>query len=458
MVPISRYLPATRSRLTRGRRAKPRPGLERVFSETALAGQVVAAEYEDMRRLYLWALAVRFSAGMLGWLLTLMINIPFLQDAFYYEETGAGIARDWLAGRSSEWLAYAMTADRVSWFLPTVIGGFYWLSGGIRLIPLLLLGICLITALTPVVTYLIARETGLSRSGANFAGGLVALSPAFAFWSGGFYKEGFILLLLNLSIYQVFRLQRAWRWDSMLILAACLFGLFGLRFYLAAMLAGIVLLGLLLGHSEAGEGALTMLRQVLILAGFVGLLFGLGLTERMRRILPGDFSEALGTIEGSRHDLANSAGSGFARDLHITSPVEALEFLPIGMGYFMLSPLPWQWGAVRQNLVIPETAFWIGLYPLMVWGMVRGLKRNFQSSALLLAAVIPVSCLYALFCGNIGTAYRMRIQVWLLLAIFAGWGWEAWQARAGAPGQRGVRRWDRARKREDTGSDAVALR
>ena len=35
---------------------------------------------------------------------------------------------------------------------------------------------------------------GLSRSGANFAGSLVAFSPAFAFWSGGFYKEGFILL------------------------------------------------------------------------------------------------------------------------------------------------------------------------------------------------------------------------------------------------------------------------
>ena len=95
---------------------------------------------DDMRRLYLWALAFRFSAGMLAWLLTLLVNIPFLQDAFYYEETGAGIARDWLAGRSSEWLSWAMTTDRVSWFLPTVIGGFYWLSGGIRLIPLLLLG------------------------------------------------------------------------------------------------------------------------------------------------------------------------------------------------------------------------------------------------------------------------------------------------------------------------------
>ena len=412
-----------------------------------------------MRRLYLWALAFRFSAGMLGWLLTLLINIPFLQDAFYYEQIGTGIARDWLSGRPSEWLTWAMTADRVSWFLPTVIGSFYWLSGGIRLIPLLLLGISSLTALTPVLTYLIAREMGLSRSGANFAGSLIAFSPAFAFWSGGFYKEGFILLLLNLSMYQVIRLQREWRWNSLLILAACLFGLFGLRFYLAVMLAVIVLVGLLLGRSTPGDGALTMLRQVLILAGFVGILLGFGLTDRMRRILPGDFTEAIGTIETSRHDLANSADSGFARDVKIDSPAAALEFLPIGMGYFMLSPLPWQWGAIRQNLVIPETAFWIGLYPLMAWGVVRGLKRNFQSSALLLAAVIPISCLYALFCGNIGTAYRMRMQVWLLLAVFAGWGWEAWKARqAGIEGGRQVRRWRQTRKREYSSSDAVALR
>lgn len=395
---------------------------------------------------------------MLGWLLTLTVNIPFLQDAFYYEEIGAGIARDWLAGRSSEWLSWAMTVDRAPWLLPTVIGGFYWLSGGIRMVPLLLLGICSLTAFTPVLTYMIAREMGLSRSGANFAGGLVAFSPAFAFWSGGFYKEGFILLLLNLSIYQVLRLQREWRWDSMLILAGCLFGLFGLRFYLAAMLTAIVLLGLLLGRSKARDGALTMLRQALILAGFIGLLFGFGLTERMRRILPGDLTEALGTIESSRLNLANSADSGFARDVHIATPGEALEFLPVGMGYFMFSPLPWQWGQVRQNLVIPETAIWICLYPLMAWGMARGLKRNFQSSGLLLAAVIPISCLYALFSGNIGTAYRMRIQVWLLLAIFAGWGWEAWRAPgAGTEGRRQVRRLGRARKREDSSSDAVAL-
>jgi hypothetical protein len=449
---ISQHVPAARARLVRPRPAQVTPS---------------TVQADDLRHLYLGALAFRFGAGILGWLLTLMIHIPFLEDAFYYEQLGAGIARDWLAGRPSEWLAWAWTMDRTPWLLPTLIGCFYWLTGGIRLVPLLLLAICAITALTPVLTYLIARQIGLSRRGAKFAGALVAFSPAFAFWSGGFYKEGFILLLLNLGMYHVLRLQRVWRWDSMLILAACLFGLFGLRFYLAAMMSAIVLLGLVLGRSKSGDGALTVFRQVLILAGFAGLLFGFGLTARVRRILPTDVSEAMSTVETSRHDLANSADSGFARNVNLTTPAQALAFLPLGMGYFMFSPLPWQLGQVRQNLVIPETAFWIGLYPLMALGVARGLKRDFQSSGLLLAAAIPISCLYTMFCGNIGTVYRMRIQVWLLLAIFAGWGWEAWKERLENRDRRFLRsrsqsrlrrRLGGARKREDSGSNAFPVR
>jgi hypothetical protein len=438
MVALSRHVSAARTRL-------------------APAASSLAAD--DMRRLYLWALIFRFGAGMLGWLITLIVKIPFLQDAFYYEELGAGIARDWLAGRTSEWLAWAFTVDRTPWLMPTVIGCFYWLTGGIRLVPLLLLGICSLTALTPVLTYAIAIEMGVSRRGAKFAGGLVALTPAFAFWSGALYKEGLILLLLNLSMYQVLRLQRAWQSHAPLILGACLFGLFGLRFYLAAMISVIVLVGLMLGRSKAGDGLWVMMRQIVILTVFVGLLFGFGLTERMRRILPGDFAEAASTIESSRHDLANSGESGFARDVNLTTPAQALAFLPLGMAYFMFSPMPWQAGQLRQNLVIPETVFWVCLYPLMLRGMGRGLRKNFQSSALLIAAIVPISCLYALFAGNIGTAYRMRIQVWLLLSIFAGWGWEAWKEQPMSTPVRGtVRRFSPARKREHSGSDAVPVR
>src|SRR5262249_35571620 len=108
---------------------------------------------------------------------------------------------------------------------------------------------------------------------------------------------------------------------------------------------------------------------------------------------------------------------------------EALEFLPTGLFYFLVVPLPWQLGSLRQNLAIPETACWLILYPIMLVGIRQGLRRHFQGTFLLLAIVLALCCLYALAIGNIGTAYRLRIQVWLVCAVFVGWGWHALRER-----------------------------
>jgi hypothetical protein len=112
--------------------------------------------------------------------------------------------------------------------------------------------------------------------------------------------------------------------------------------------------------------------------------------------------------------------------LPITGWRARCDGVPAGWdGIFSLSPTPWQFGQVRQNLVIPETSFWIGLYPLTVWGALRGFRRYFCGSALLLVPAALLAGFYAFSVGNIGTVYRVRIQVWLIVSIFVGWGWEA---------------------------------
>jgi hypothetical protein len=431
-----------------------------------IAAASVDVDLRNARRLYLWAFLLRFGAGIAGWLLTFVFHLPFMQDAFHYEQQGADIARDWLSGHSSAWLTIAMKTGRAPWLLQAGIACFYWLTGGLRIIPLLLLCFCLITSFTPVLSYKIARHIGLSRPAALLSGYLIALSPAFAFWSGALYKEGLILLFLNLSIYQVFRLQESFRWQSIALVAGCMAALLGLRFYISAIMTVVVFLGLILGRAgtRTGQSPLTVARQVPVVASFAAVLIFAGLSDSVRRILPADTTEALATIESSRIDLASTATSGYAQDLRLTTPGEVLAYLPIGMGYFLFSPLPWQIGRLRQNLAIPETAFWILLYPLILRGIFVGLRKNFQASLLLLATVVPVSVLYALFAGNIGTAYRMRTQVWLLLAIFAGWGWESWKenklkSTVGRVSRRSAVRERRAlRRHASTGPHTVTLR
>src|SRR5215471_607916 len=210
--------------------------------------QRVDDERSAIRRLFFWAFIMRFGLGLTGWVLTRTTGIPFIEDASYYDVLGRQIAQDWLAGHSSAWLSLAIHDVRSFWLLPVVLAGFYWLSGGVQIIPLLVAFFCLITAWTPVVVYRIARRLGIPGSGAQFAGRLVAFSPAFAFWSGALYKEGLILLFLSIAFLQILRLQTEWRWRSLLLASGSLAGLFGLRFYVAALMSGVLCLGLILGR------------------------------------------------------------------------------------------------------------------------------------------------------------------------------------------------------------------
>jgi hypothetical protein len=105
----------------------------------------------------------------------------------------------------------------------------------------------------------------------------------------------------------------------------------------------------------------------------------------------------------------------------------------LGLFYFLTVPFPWQLGAVRQNLIIPENCFWLALYPLMVVGIRRALKFNRPGTVFLLLMTAGMCVIYALLAANVGTAYRMRSQVWLLWAPFAAWGWEVWRERRRRP-------------------------
>jgi hypothetical protein len=133
-------------------------------------------------------------------------------------------------------------------------------------------------------------------------------------------------------------------------------------------------------------------------------------------------------MDVSRSDLARSGQSGYLPNADVSTVPQALRFMPVGVLYFVTVPWPWQVGSARQNITLPETAFWVLiLYPLMGLGVVQALRRNFQGSSLLVIMGLAICSFYALLVGNIGTAYRLRIQVWLLGAVFAGLGWQRWK-------------------------------
>jgi hypothetical protein len=384
-----------------------------------------------LRRLYWTSFALRLSVGLFALFLTRAYKLPMMEDALFYSELGADTAKSWLSGQQSRWMAHAMEVGRHAWFMVAILGVFYCLTGGVEVVPLALGFYCLLTSLTPVLAYRAGRQLGVPVRGALTGARLVAYSPAFAFWSSALYKEGLILIALYLVIEHALRLQQGFRPGSIFVLAVCLLALFGLRFYIAAILCVCLPIGLTFGlrNREAGEVAPVMLRQVLVLVVLVCVFSLFGLRDKVERLMSGSMEGNLRMITNTRRAEA-SYDSGFLRDAKVTNVDSAARFLPVGIAYFLTVPLPWQLGSLRQNLTIPETLFWvIGVYPWILRGIWRGANANPPGTLFLLLASVAICCVYALMIGNIGTAYRMRTQVWAIWALFAGWGWKHGQSQ-----------------------------
>lgn len=400
---------------------------------------IIFAEEPLLRHIYRQSFLLRFGVGMAAWLVTLFYpSMPLIQDGLTYDQLASQLASDWWAGRPSMVLEVGAGARAPGPII--VIAIVYLFTGGVRVLPLVLAFYSAITAYGPVLTYKIARQLGASPAAAYYSAKLIIFSPVFLIWSA-LYKEGVIYVVLNLVVYHILLLQEKWQPRSLLIIVACMPALFALRFYLAAGLAPVVALGLLFGRVKTRADLINLLwvilRQIVIVGGLIFLLGQVGFFDRLQADLPANLEDALAKIQITRFDLANSATSGYLPNADVSTPEGALKFLPSGLLYFLTVPFPWQLGSMRQNITIPETAFWVLLYPLMLSGMKRGLNRNYQGSLLMIAMTGSICLLYALFMGNIGTAYRMRSQVWLLWAVFAGLGWEqkyerrlaAWQSK-----------------------------
>jgi hypothetical protein len=393
------------------------------------------AEREAIRQVYRWGFLLRAVVGIAAYGLTLYTNVAFLEDALFYEEVGHGVATDWLEGRSVDFDTLPQGA-RLAWLMIVLVAGAYFALGGLRVLPVLLVMYSAVTALVPVYVYRIARELGCSAAAAKRAGWLVALSPAFVFWSGSLHKEGPIMLLLSVCVYHMLRLQSKWRGRSVLLVLGSLAALTAMRFYLAILMALVAAVGLVMVRGRGVSPTIrrvqvpALARKVLVAALVVGLMGAVAIRESSQWRLTESPAGMLVQLDSDRQWLVTSAESGYLPEAELSTPAEAARFLPVGLLYFLTVPFPWQFGSLRQNLVIPETLFWVlGMYPLIALGIARGLRVNRPGTVVLVAATGGMCLLYALVSGNVGIAYRMRSQIWLLWAPFAAWGWELWRER-----------------------------
>jgi hypothetical protein len=407
-----------------------RPG-EPSHSESVRQQRLLPASRPRLRKLYVCALVIRVVAGLLAYGLTMYADLPMMEDALFYEDIGYEVSQQWLAGRPVDFDTLPQGAQTAR-LLIAAIAAFYFVTDGVRAVPLLIIVYAAITAFVPIYMYRVARELEAPEIVARRTGWLVALSPAFVFWSGSLYKEGLTLLLLSIAAYHTMRLHKEWRSRSALIVTVAIVALWWLRYYLATLLAVAIALSLLWRRgrdTERPQGIAVFVRQAIVGLAFMIAIIGVGAGERSERLILEDEKGLLVELDVRRADSARQAASGYLPEERIDNPEAALRYFPLGLAYFLTVPFPWHLGSVRQSMIIPENLFWWALYPMIVIGMRRAWKPNMVGTFFLLLLTAGMCATYALLSANVGTTYRMRSQVWLLWAPFAAWGWEVLRER-----------------------------
>jgi hypothetical protein len=120
----------------------------------------------------------------------------------------------------------------------------------------------------------------------------------------------------------------------------------------------------------------------------------------------------------SRIDQARNAGSGFGKDVDVQTTEGALTVIPLGLVYLLFAPFPWQLASLRQSIALPEMLIWWAAFPLLVLGWWYALKHRLRQVAPIVLFTTMLTLAYAVFQGNVGTAYRQRSQLLVFYFIF----------------------------------------
>src|SRR5689334_726607 len=270
-----------------------------------------------------------------------------------------------------------------------------------------------IGAATGIVVYYTAMALFSNKRVAKLAALLVTFFPSLILWSSQALKDGLIILALAISILATLRLMEKITFGWVCVITVSLLTLLSLRFYIFYMMTAAVAGSFFMGMKTlSAQGFIQRLLAVVA----IGLAFTwFGVLQSAGNQF--DRFANLKQIQASRQDQAE-AGSGFGKDVDISTTEGALTVIPLGIVYLLLAPFPWQFQTLRQSITLPEMIVWWFSFPLLVMGMWYSIKHRLRQVAPIVIFTTMLTLVYSVFQGNVGTAYRQRSQLLVFYFIF----------------------------------------
>ena len=366
-----------------------------------------ANDREFLQQLFLGALLARGFVG--AFIYALKLQEFFGGDAYQYDYFGWAL---WQAWQSENLSAASAGLGASGYGMLYIVAGIYTVVGR-NMLAVQFFNAVLGAATAPVI-FLCARHIFQNLRVARIAGVFVASLPSIVLWSSQGLKDGPIVFLLALMMLATLKLGERLTVKYFVLLAAALLGLLSMRFYIFYMASAAVAGSFLIGMRQLTSQSL--LRQVAIIFGMGLMLTYFGVLRTASAQL-----ETYGNLEAvqrSRADLAQTAQSGFGRDVDVSTTTGAISAIPVGMIYLLFAPFPWQLASLRQSITLPEMVIWWASFPLLVLGVWFTLKYRLRQTLPILIFTSMLTVAYSVFQGNVGTAYRQRAQLLIFYFIF----------------------------------------
>ncbi|HXU73738.1 MAG TPA: glycosyltransferase family 39 protein [Polyangia bacterium] len=358
---------------------------------------------------WLWvALVLRLGAAAL--FATLPETRIFHEDADGYEYIGMAVARIWHGGPGVQLMPDMLQ----NYGYKYVVASLYYVFGQFQALPSCLN--CVVGTISVFLVYHLARQF-FHQLVARRAALLTALIPSMILWNAIALKESLMSLLILLALVSCVALKRRFSFWPIVGITVSVVAIQPLRYYMVYFLGFAIVVSLFL---ERGVRMVSGLyKQLVVVAAMAALLAIVGISGRFDE---GATTLSLANVSHFRHGMAVTASSGFDADVDISTPAGALAFLPIGMANLLLGPFPWQMGSLRALLAAPETIYWWILFPSLIRGFIWSLRNRFSETSPLLLFAVTLTIAYSLMHGNIGSGFRQRGQIFIILFIFASFG------------------------------------
>ncbi|MEZ5347166.1 MAG: glycosyltransferase family 39 protein [Pyrinomonadaceae bacterium] len=367
-----------------------------------------------LSRLFITAMFARLVFGALVHFYELRER--FSADSTTYHEAGRRRMEEWFGISSyvDDQLLIRFT-ENIGWGMSYFVAGLYSVVGADILTAQFVCSV--IGAATVPLVYICVKRIFNNHRASLTAALLVGFYPAFIIWTSQLLKDGLIVFCLVLAMTMILSLREKFNYGAAITLIITLVAIQSLRFYIFYMISAAMVGAFLVGTGKSNQ---SIVRNLVVLT-----VLGVGLTYLGAA---GNASSeiakyaSLENIERSRAGAAR-ADSGFGQDSDVSTTGGALSAIPVGFVYVMFAPFPWDLFNTTYLITAPDMIIWWASIPFLIIGLLYSIKNNLRKSLGILIFSMMLALAYSLFQGNIGTAYRQRIQIQVFLFMFVGVGW-----------------------------------